>query len=129
MFRRYSLSKLTNILFTKELQNRLDIEKVDIIAIAVHPGAIDTEGVSSVMPFAPLRLLFSWLSATREKGAQTSLFAATAPEVKQESHKYKGKYLCAAPRKLTEPSGRARNPELAKNLWTLTEDTLKGLGY
>lgn len=35
-------SKLANILFTKELQRRLDEENVPIIVMAVHPGDIAT---------------------------------------------------------------------------------------
>lgn len=36
------LSKLANLLFTKELQRRLDADGSSVTAIAVHPGGIRT---------------------------------------------------------------------------------------
>ena len=38
----YSRSKKANILFSKELQARMDIAKIGGIAVSVHPGAVDT---------------------------------------------------------------------------------------
>lgn len=36
------LSKLANILFTKQLQKKLDAEGIQAVAISLHPGSIRT---------------------------------------------------------------------------------------
>jgi hypothetical protein len=36
------LSKLANILFTAELQRRLDAENIAALSIALHPGGVST---------------------------------------------------------------------------------------
>jgi len=40
----YSYTKLANILYTKELQKRLDADNIPIVVRAVHPGGVWTEG-------------------------------------------------------------------------------------
>ncbi|KAF8994915.1 hypothetical protein BDQ17DRAFT_1330895 [Cyathus striatus] len=39
---RYALSKLANMLFAYQLQKKLDADRVDIISISLHPGAVRT---------------------------------------------------------------------------------------
>lgn len=39
---RYSLSKLMNILYARELQKRLDADGVDIVSLSLHPGLVAT---------------------------------------------------------------------------------------
>lgn len=39
----YSASKLANILFTKELQRRMDESRMNGVSISVHPGVVRTE--------------------------------------------------------------------------------------
>lgn len=39
----YSRSKKANIMFTKELQRRMEISQVNGISISLHPGVVRTE--------------------------------------------------------------------------------------
>jgi len=60
----YGRSKLSNLLFTYELQRFFETNKVDCIALAAHPGVSDTNLFTYVAPkwllnfFRPLMLLF-----------------------------------------------------------------------
>jgi len=50
-FSRYALSKLANILFSKELQERMDEEMGPIISMTCDLGPTDTEGGLGVTPW------------------------------------------------------------------------------
>lgn len=58
-----------------------------------------------------------------EKGAHTSLFAATSETVARDSKSYKGKYLVPFGQVQT-PSETASDMDLAKRLWESTERIL-----
>lgn len=67
---------------------------------------------------------------TPEQGAYTTLFAATAPEIREEREKYDGKYLVPFG-KVQRPKKGARGEKKAKVLWESTErimDDLLGQG-
>jgi NAD(P)-dependent dehydrogenase (short-subunit alcohol dehydrogenase family) len=133
------LSKLANLLFTKELQRRVDAEGVNIVSIALHPGGVKTRKVSRSLAFAyadspncsagSIKFVggdanspLLERSLTPLQGALTSLFAATAPEVQQDKSKYAGAYLM--PFGVPSPddeSQEAKDPTLAKELWATTE--------
>ncbi|KAF8909345.1 NAD-P-binding protein [Gymnopilus junonius] len=117
----YGYSKLANILHIKELQRRLDSEDVNIICVAVHPGAVLTVGAKGFLSSVP------YLGKFVEQGAYTSAFAAASPEVHQNKDLYKGAYLTPVA-KLTEPSKSATNAKLATELYDTTESVLKELG-
>ena len=84
----YSRSKYCNILFTKELAKRL--EKDEITVNAVHPGGVRTEiaeknanwytklGWTIMKPFM----------ITVEKGAATSIYLASSPDVSGKTGHY-----------------------------------------
>lgn len=125
-FNAYGQSKLANILFTKELNRRL--EGKQIYVNAVHPGYVSTElgrHVSTTFGFvvgilASLsNLLFSTPSS---KGALTSLYCATSPEIEQKN--LRGEYFVPTA-KLSEPSNFAKDEQLAKKLWTFSEELVK----
>ncbi|KAF8574273.1 NAD-P-binding protein [Ramaria rubella] len=127
---RHGFSRLLNILFTKELQRRLDEDGVPIITLCLHPGTVWTDTAKrnqSTVPFSSLRRPILKSSALNpEKGAHTSLFAATSPAVRESLNAYKGKYLVPFG-EVQEPSQTAQDPQLAKRLWDTTEKILIGI--
>ncbi|KAF4591864.1 short-chain dehydrogenase [Ophiocordyceps camponoti-floridani] len=124
---RYGTSKQANILFASELQRRLDAENHDIISLSVQPGIVRTRGASRAMPWVARPLLWLFSDASSDQGARTSLFAATAEEVKRHGEAWKGRYL-DGPGEVGVPSLRARDWGLACNLWHLTEGAVRATG-
>uniref|UniRef100_A0A0D2XTY6 Oxidoreductase n=1 Tax=Fusarium oxysporum (strain Fo5176) TaxID=660025 RepID=A0A0D2XTY6_FUSOF len=102
---RYAVSKAAVVLFTQELQGRLEGQKLPITCIAVHPGEVLTEARASFL--------------TAEQGAANSLFAATAAEVKGDALKYKGKFIVPLG-KLEEPNPIVKDDRQVKGLWENT---------
>lgn len=97
----YSASKLANVYMTRVLAERLDPAEVTVNAL--HPGVIDTK---------LLHVYFSGGSAP-DRGAQTSVYLATSPEVAGVS----GGYYSDSHR---TPSPAADDPghaEPAQRLW------------
>ncbi|KAK7403407.1 hypothetical protein QQX98_010820 [Neonectria punicea] len=123
---RYGTTKLANVLFASELQRRMDEDGVSIISLSLNPGTVRTEGAAEVMPFM-VRPLVYLLFAAPERGADTSLFAATAQEVKENSEKWKGRYI-DGPGKIKVPSLRARDLVAGRNLWNTTELAVRAIG-
>ncbi len=77
----YGQSKLANLLFTYELQRRLERARARVIAVAAHPGYSATD----LLQRGPRARFFSLgnrlMAQGAEQGALPSLHAATAPEV------------------------------------------------
>lgn len=108
-FPEYGVSKLCNVLFTKELARRLADQ--EITAFAVHPGVVATE-VWRQVP-APLRWVIKRFMLSPEQGARSTIAAATEPELVAHS----GAYLdwnC----RVRPPSKLAEDRELARELWS-----------
>lgn len=116
----YSTSKLALILHTYELARRL--EGAGVTANAVHPGGVRTEiyrdltGVSRV----GIKLVLPFLR-TPEKGASTSVYVATAPELSGVS----GRYFADSREKASSPA--SYDLDTASRLWELTEKMVGGL--
>jgi NAD(P)-dependent dehydrogenase (short-subunit alcohol dehydrogenase family) len=74
----YSDSKLANLLFTFELQRRLDSSGSSVRAIAVHPGMVRTNlfGHRQVLG-SIMELIGRFVMQDPAHGAQATLFAAT----------------------------------------------------
>ncbi|KAH7915543.1 hypothetical protein BJ138DRAFT_1141561 [Hygrophoropsis aurantiaca] len=124
-FARYGLSKLTNILYAKELQRRFISEGQNITVISLHPGAVNTfsdrpELASWKWLVAPIVALFF---VPRDVGAYTSAFAAASDEVKKDKQKYRGAYLTPVT-KLDTESKMARDENTARELWEIIEKIL-----
>ena len=80
----YSQSKFATILFTYELAKRL--EGTGVTANCLHPGVIGTNLMRELPPIAGwfMKLFFS----SPEKGAETSIYLASSPEVEGVSGRY-----------------------------------------
>jgi len=118
--RRYFLSKLAFMLFSAELQRRLNADDIPITVIAVHPGAVNA-GWSAHTPFPKLvAWLASWIMLHPDQGAYTSTIAAASKDVIENPEKYKNAYLIPFGQ-LGTPSATSQDPELAAELWNTTE--------
>lgn len=132
-----------NVLTSKELQRRLAASSTPserIVVTSLNPGSVKTDGVinyasrESVGPWlSPLyTLIANLLFADPVKAAYVYVFAACAPEVRQErtkegALKWEGAYL-QPPGKMGKASEVANDEGLAKELWETTEKLLEGLG-
>jgi NAD(P)-dependent dehydrogenase (short-subunit alcohol dehydrogenase family) len=110
----YGRSKLANILFTRELAQRL--AGTGVTANCLHPGVVATRFGESSGGFAGLAIPFLrpfFLSP--EKGADTIVYLASSAEVEKTTGEYFVK------RKIAEPSPAARDDAAAKRLWDASE--------
>lgn len=112
-FLAYGRSKLANLLFVRELAWRLQDTPVRVNAF--HPGSVKTDiwrGTPSLF-----NALIGPTLISEAQGAQTQIYLATSPEVTQS-----GAYWF---KQRTQSGSRAsRNPELARQLWTYSEQAL-----
>ena len=74
----YGRSKLANLLFTNELQRRLEAAGHSALSVAAHPGWTATDLQRHTGLVNALNGFFAMLS---DQGALPTLFAATAPDV------------------------------------------------
>ncbi|MFE3175477.1 oxidoreductase [Amycolatopsis sp. NPDC059090] len=120
----YGQSKLANLLFTAELQRRLTEVGSPVLATAAHPGTAATNllkvetPVLSSLAKAGIRLV----AQNSEEGARPTLYAALA-EVPGNSYAGPRGFLQnrGAP-KLVGRSAKARDEEVARRLWTVSEE-------
>ena len=115
----YGRSKLANLLFTYELQRRLESAGASTAALAAHPGVSDTELTRYLPRFIQWgEILVRPFTQDAERGALPTLRAATDPDAK--GGQYYGPdgigEVRGAPR-LVESSDRSHDPELQRRLW------------
>jgi NAD(P)-dependent dehydrogenase (short-subunit alcohol dehydrogenase family) len=106
----YAVSKLANVLFTKELSRRLGGK---IRNHSLHPGVVASDAWRQV-PWG-LRHLIKLVMLSSEDGARTTLHCATSPAVKDDDGLY---YDSCKPK---TPSRLASDPDLARTLWEKSE--------
>ena len=112
----YAQSKLANILFTKQLAERLKGSRVT--ANCLHPGAVMTNlGIDRKTGFgkrvyALLRPFF----LTPKEGSQSAIYLATSPEITGVS----GEYFYR--QEMKGISARANNKQDAERLWRWSEE-------
>jgi retinol dehydrogenase 12 len=107
----YAVSKLCNVLFSRELARRL--AGTGVTSYALHPGVVASD-IWRRVPW-PARPLVTRRMLTVEQGARTSLYCATAPELAAESGRY---YEDCAEH---EPS-QVVTAELSRLLWKQSEE-------
>jgi NAD(P)-dependent dehydrogenase (short-subunit alcohol dehydrogenase family) len=106
----YSRTKLANILFTYELARRL--EGTEVTANCLHPGVVSTKLLADGMGIPrPLKSTTKLIGSGPTKGAKTSIYLATSPEVEGVS----GKYFVR--QKPVESSKTSYDENLAGRLW------------
>ncbi|KAF5381940.1 hypothetical protein D9757_007580 [Collybiopsis confluens] len=126
---RYGVSKLMNILFTNELQKRIDESGTkNIFCLSLHPGAVSTEltrGPLQSWPIlSPLVPITSLFLKTPLQGALTQLYAATSPEVEEKN--LRAAYL--APIAQTQDKNTLatdKDGKLGVQFWNLCEKLVK----
>lgn len=114
----YSVSKLGNIYFTRELARRL--EGTDITVNAVHPGFIFTNlGLDNDAKLAKKVLppLWNLIAKNESEGHKGPVWAATAPELEGVT----GQYIADC--KVTQPKKIALRAEPARRLWDVSQST------
>jgi NAD(P)-dependent dehydrogenase (short-subunit alcohol dehydrogenase family) len=118
-FGAYGLSKLCNILWTRELARRL--EGTGITANCVHPGGVNTGfGDNAKGLIGAVLGLAKRFMLTPAQGADTLIYLASSPEVAGKTGGYWAK------RRLAQPSAAARDPAAARRLWDVSAE-LAGL--
>jgi NAD(P)-dependent dehydrogenase (short-subunit alcohol dehydrogenase family) len=124
-WRAYGQSKLANLLFTMELQRRLEEAGSNVRATAAHPGYAATNLQSrtgSRLQNIGMAIGNRLIAQSEEKGAWPTLFAATqdipgnsyvGPDGFQEGRGHP---------KLVGRTAAAQDGEVARRLWTLSEE-------
>jgi NAD(P)-dependent dehydrogenase (short-subunit alcohol dehydrogenase family) len=110
LFRVYGASKLAFMLFSYELSRRL--EGTGVTVNTVHPGMINTNLGREMSKFG--RGFGKLFFGGPEKGAETSIYLASSPEVEGIT----GKYYIKKNQK--ESSKESYNEEDAKKLWEIS---------
>ncbi|MQL77234.1 hypothetical protein Taro_009633 [Colocasia esculenta] len=115
--RAYALSKLANVLHTKELADKLKRMGANVTVNCVHPGIVrtrltrDREGFTTDLAF----FLASKLLKTIPQAAATTCYVATHPRVAGVS----GRYFADCNE--TSPSKLAASAQEASRLWLFSE--------
>ncbi|TKJ27542.1 MAG: short-chain dehydrogenase [Promethearchaeota archaeon Loki_b31] len=112
LFKIYGISKLALMLFSFELNRRL--EGTSVTVNTVHPGVVNTNLGQDQSSFSKgfAKLFFK----KPEKGAETSIYLASSQEVEGIT----GKYFAKKQQK--QSSEESYNEDYAKRLWELSTD-------
>ena len=113
-FPSYGHSKLANILFTRELAER--VRGTRVTANALHPGGVRSQlGAQNTWWAGRILVVVKPFLRTAERGAETSVHLATSDEVATTSGEYF--YNC----KPKKTKAYACDREQARRLWELSE--------
>jgi NAD(P)-dependent dehydrogenase (short-subunit alcohol dehydrogenase family) len=128
----YSQSKLANVVFGLEFHRRLRANGFTVASVLAHPGYsatnLQSSGPTGVAKLA-LKVSNKFIAQEAEMGALPQLYAATNPEI--ESGQFvgpNGRRERTGYPTLVEPLEAARDRELAKRLWDVSEE-LTGIDF
>jgi NAD(P)-dependent dehydrogenase (short-subunit alcohol dehydrogenase family) len=119
----YGRSKLANLLFTLELQDRFKANGIDVIAVSAHPGVAETNlarHLEGKLWFKLLLPVFKMISHSQAQGALPQIRAAVDPEVKGGEYFGPHKGMKGYP-VVVKSNAASHNKEDAKRLWELSE--------
>lgn len=122
----YGQSKLANLLFALELDRRLRRAGSAVSSLAAHPGYAATNLQTAAPPVADRLLMMvtnRLVAQSAEMGALPTLYAATAPDA--EGGTFVGPDGFAEQRghpTTVTPSAAARDEDVARRLWEVSED-------
>lgn len=111
----YAVSKLANVLFTREAARRWGGK---VRSYALHPGVVASDAWRQV-PWG-VRHLMKLFMISNEEGARTTLYCATSDAVKDHDGRYYDK------EKERRPSRLADDEALARALWEKSEAWIAG---
>ncbi len=118
----YGRSKLANLLFTYELQRRLEAAKAPTVALAAHPGGSDTELGRHIPGARFAGPLLTWVAQSAAMGALPTLRAAT--DLSARGGQYYGPDGFMETRGhpvVVESSDRSHEVETQQRLWAASE--------
>ena len=128
----YGQSKLANLLFTYELQRRLEKSGASSLSVAAHPGIAATNLAKYMEDkwwFKLLMPLASLMVQNQADGALPQIRATVDPDVKGgQYYGPGGSGERSGPPVLVQSNEASHNKEDAKKLWELSEQ-LTGLHY
>jgi retinol dehydrogenase 12 len=103
----YEVSKLANVLFTKELARRIGPKGVR--SYSLHPGVVASDAWRRI-PW-PFRAILKLSMISNEQGALTSIHCATSPDVADQDGLYYDECRVRTPNPLADDAA------LARQLW------------
>lgn len=119
-WRAYQRSKLANVLFTRALADRLKGESITVNSL--HPGYVNTRFFRDpTWKGTVMRAFANLFAISPEKGAETTVYLASSPDVANVSGGYFAKSRPAT------PSAAAKDDVAARRLWDVSA-AMTGLG-
>jgi NAD(P)-dependent dehydrogenase (short-subunit alcohol dehydrogenase family) len=136
----YSMSKLANLMFARELDRRSNAAGWGVVSTSAHPGATITNlqvtgpthggrspGLVAAINTASYRIPFMWQQV--EQGILPALFAATSPEAQGGAYYGPdGLFELTGGPKLAKVPSRALDAADSARLWDVSEE-LTGVAF
>lgn len=126
----YAQSKLANLLFTHELQRRIDRANKSLLCVTAHPGYSSTNlQFQGTRAWSAAFRVFNQLAQTPAMGALPTLYGATAADVRGGDFFGPDGFMEAMgyPKRV-RASRRARDAQTQERLFAVSED-LTGVRY